>query len=504
MYPDRLTTLLGNYRVGTADCLTDRGLVALAQAQNYRRQVQARMKPIDSDGIKKLPVAQYHVSRKIDGEFNCLVYQAGEAILVNPGGTVRVGLDFLDEIANEFTVDGIHRTVIAGELWFARPNGRERVHDVTRVARCPESEGELARLAFSAFDIIEWDGQIFGSFQEMWSLLDSYMQTPHYDWLKTPDEIMRRFNANTSNGYEGIVLRSDLAGSYKVKPRHSIDAVVIGYTEREARIHDLLVALMRPDGTYQILGRVGTGFSDQERRNWHCDLQELAVECDYIETNDGVAYQMVWPRHVIEISVLDLITNSTRGAPIASMCLCWQTAIQSTPITEPGPYPKRVTGVAAETMGHWRSIRKMPLAAMISPVLVGIREDKSRNPADLRLTQVTDLVEVQGADTDPRELEMPKIEVLRREVFTKQLKGKTMVRKLVMWATHKSAAAVGSSSAATAADFPAYVIHLTDYSPDRAEPLQRDIRVSNSREQIAQLWEELVKEKVVKGWVAAA
>src|SRR5215468_2663557 len=164
IYPDRLTTLLGNYRVGTADCLIDRGLVVLAQSQDYRRQVQARMKPIDADGIKKLPVAQYHVSRKIDGEFNCLVCQDGEAILVNPGGTVRVGLDFLDEIANEFTVDGIRRAVIAGELWFARPNGRERVHDVTRVARRPESEGELARLAFSAFDIIEWDGQTFGSF----------------------------------------------------------------------------------------------------------------------------------------------------------------------------------------------------------------------------------------------------------------------------------------------------------------------------------------------------
>jgi hypothetical protein len=33
--------------------------------------------------------------------------------------------------------------------------------------------------------------------------------------------------------------------------------------------------------------------------------------------------------------------------------------------------------------------------------------------------------------------------------------------------------------------------------------LQRDIRVSNSRAQIDQLYDGLVKEKVVKGWVAA-
>ena len=50
------------------------------------------------------------------------------------------------------------------------------------------------------------------------------------------------------------------------------------------------------------------------------------------------------------------------------------------------------------------------------------------------------------------------------------------------------------------AEYPAYIIACTDYSPDRAEPLQRDIRVSNSRTQIEQLWDDLAKEKIVKGW----
>ena len=44
------------------------------------------------------------------------------------------------------------------------------------------------------------------------------------------------------------------------------------------------------------------------------------------------------------------------------------------------------------------------------------------------------------------------------------------------------------------------MLAVTDYSADRAEPLQRDIRVSNSRDQIDQLWDELVREKIVKGW----
>ena len=79
-------------------------------------------------------------------------------------------------------------------------------------------------------------------------------------------------------------------------------------------------------------------------------------------------------------------------------------------------------------------------------------------------------------------------------MWTKQLKGQTAVRKLVMWETHKG----GDGS-----DFPAYVVHLTDYSPNRKTPLERDIRVSNSREQIEELWQELAAEYVVKGWIKA-
>src|SRR5437870_1773543 len=108
-----------------------------------------------------------------------------------------------------------------------------------------------------------------------------------------------------------MVLRSDTAGSYKVQPRHTIDAVVIGFTEgtddRKGMVHDLLLALMRADGTFQVLGRVGSGFTDQQRRDWFCDLEDWVVASDYVESNDGVAYRMDWPRHVLEISCLDVI-----------------------------------------------------------------------------------------------------------------------------------------------------------------------------------------------------
>jgi hypothetical protein len=479
-HPDRLEILLGGYAVGDASCLTDPGLVAIAQ--DYRRRVQARMKPIDADSIKKLPVANYHVSRKIDGEFNCLVYQEGEAILVNPGGTVRAGLPDLAIFEWNMQAAQYRRAIIAGELWYDRGEARERVHDVTRFARRPESETDLLNLRFSAFDIIDLDGRQFESFQDMWIALEQVMSdqlpVPEYYWLNTPDETASQFATWTADGHEGIVLRSDAAGSYKVKPRHSIDAVVIGFTEgtdeRRGMIHDLLVALMRADGTYHVLGRVGSGFTDAERREWLCDLQDQVVASDYVEANDGMAYRMVRPTWVIEISVLELITQSTRGEPIKSMVL------------------------DREGDGCWRIVRKMPLAAMISPQFVRRRDDKSVNPVDLRLEQISSLVDVPLADCDARHFTLPKSEVLRREVYTKQLKGQTMVRKLVMWQTNKT-----EDQEAGGRHFPAYVIAFTDYSPNRKTPLERDIRVSNSREQIDELWGGLVKENIVKGWIAA-
>jgi hypothetical protein len=75
-----------------------------------------------------------------------------------------------------------------------------------------------------------------------------------------------------------------------------------------------------------------------------------------------------------------------------------------------------------------------------------------------------------------RELSLPQSKILRREVYTKVLKGQEMVRKLVLWQTNKPAP-----------DYPAYAVAVTDFSPGRKTPLERDIRVSNSVEQIEQL-----------------
>jgi hypothetical protein len=233
----------------------------------------------------------------------------------------------------------------------------------------------------------------------------------------------------------------------------------------------MLVAVMRKEGTLHVLGRVGGGFTDDQRKEMLSDLKDMVVQSEYSEVSaDHVAYQMVRPEWVAEISCLDLVSQNTRGGPVGRMVLDWQ-----------------------PNNGHslYKTVRRLPLASVISPQFVRRRDDKTVQPTDVRIAQVADLVELPQADKDSRQLVLPKSEVLRREVYVKELKGEQMVRKLVLWKTNKHEAAD---------DYPAYVVHLTDFSPNRKDPLARELRISSSFEQILQLFEQMKSENITKGW----
>ncbi len=60
---------------------------------------------------------------------------------------------------------------------------------------------------------------------------------------------------------EGLVVRSEQPVVFKVKPKHSIDAVVAGYTEgigeNSGQVRDIMFAVMREDGNFQLIGVTG-------------------------------------------------------------------------------------------------------------------------------------------------------------------------------------------------------------------------------------------------------
>lgn len=476
----RFEIKLGDYAVGSSTMLSDPSI--LATTQDYRRRVSGQMIPLDKPSIReRIPSSEYHVSRKVDGEFTMLVFRDDEIFTINPGGTVRMGMPWQEEARKQLVSAGVRDALIVGELYVENKDRRPRVHDVVAVARQPQTMANLERLRFAVFDIVSLDvkpsgehfAETFAQIQKLFG--DGTLVHPvEAKRLKDPSEIEQLFEEWVEKeDAEGLVVRSDDAGMFKVKPRHTLDAVVIGFTEsvddRQGMMHDLLLAVVRADGSMHVLSRVGGGFSEELRRQMLSDLKDMAVESEYAEVNsDHVAYQMVRPDWVIEISCLDVISQNTRGGTINRMVLDYD-------------HEKKM----------YKVVRRMPLCTVISPQFVRMREDKKAHPADVRISQISDLVEVSQVDVDAREFALPKTNMLRREVFTKLLKGETMVRKFVLLKTNKES---------VSDEYPAYVIHYTDFSPNRKDALAREVLISNSVDQIESLYQALKDENVKKGW----
>lgn len=480
----KLTIKAGGYGIGTSSVLTDPML--LPRVQNFRRQFGARMQAMDkSRAAKKIPPGDYLISRKVDGEFTVLVFDGDSVFTLNPGGTVRTGLPLMKEAADLLKKAGMKSGMIAGELYVKRPDGkRSRVHDVSRVARNPENADALKSLNFAVFDIIETNGEPdLRTFAEKWEALVSIFDGG--DLVHPVETVTGSKSADVVTQFElwvekedaeGVVARSDSAGVFKIKPRHTLDVVVIGFTEgiddRSGMLHDLLLAVMRTDGSFHIVGRVGGGFTDDQRVNYLSDLKDMIVGSEYTEVNsDRVAYEMVKPMWVIEISCLDFVAQTTRGGPIDRMVLHW-----------------------SADGNQWDAIRSLPLVSIISPQFERIRDDKEAHSKDVALTQLTGIVEIEMAEKTVEDLSLPKSAILKREVRVKELKGKQMVRKLMMWQTNKHE----QSDA-----YPAYVVYLSDFSPNRADPLNREIRVSNDKAQADVMWAALEEKFFVRGWKEA-
>src|ERR1700678_1810208 len=135
--PSGLQMLFGSYGVGKASSMVD-PFVPL-KAQEYRRNLASRMMALENVYVKeKLPATDCFVSRKVDGECTLVLIDGKQCCSVNPGGVVRAGLPFMEEAAELLGKTKSKQMLLAGELYVDRPEGRPRVHDVSRLARQPE------------------------------------------------------------------------------------------------------------------------------------------------------------------------------------------------------------------------------------------------------------------------------------------------------------------------------------------------------------------------------
>ncbi len=475
----QFTQKIGGYMIGPATALENFSLQV--KAQDFKRRISGLLYPTNGDEIaEKLPKSGRLVaSRKIDGEFCLLCFDGREALTVNPGGTVRAGLPCILEAAAILKAAGVGSAIIACELFHRkRQDGRERVHDAIRVIRNPRDESELNDISLAPFGIVELDDSTITEWgvalERLAKLFDGakLVRTVDFERIESSSDAARLYDKWVlEENSEGLVVWGE-QGGWKIKPTHTIDAAVIGFSEsvedRKGMLHDLLVGVKRPDETFHILTRVGGGFSEKQRRDLFGELKESLAPSNYTEVNsDHVAYEMVRPKFVIELKCLDIISEKARGGEINRMVVEWQ------------PDDAR-----------WVACRRLPFVSIISPQFVRLRDDKRASLADIHIRQIDGIVPIPDVDVRVDDIQLPKSEMVERVVYTKSQGDKMMVRKFLLWKTNKEASR----------DFLPFVVYYTDFSSGRAEPIARNIQPANTVEQANAMFAEMIEKSIKKGW----
>lgn len=477
----RFTAKKGDYRTGKATDLADPSLQL--RAQEYRRKLSAAMRPVAAQDILEIPTARgYQVMRKYDGEFTYVMFDGDKVLSVNPGGTVRVGLPCFDEAERLLKKAKVGSCVLAAELYATGLKGnRNQVQETVKLLRSPSSEAALKKIGLAVFDIVEDDGKPVSEAAEVSKLLKKWFgkgKLVHPAGAVKTDKLDRIAELFTEwaigEAAEGLVVRHDRLGWFKIKSRHNIDAAIIGFSEgtenRKGMLHDILVAVVRDDGTFHELARVGGGFTEDDRREIFEEMRRRIVPSEYVAVNnDYVAYEMVHPGPVVEISCLDMIRENSKGDPVKRMVLDFDGE-------------------------RYSALSRMPIVSVISPQFVRMREDKEANVEDVNIRQVSGLVPVADADKPVRASELTPSRLLERTVYTKTMRGGRMVRKLLLWKTNKE----------DRGEFPGYVVYLTDFSPNRQNPLERDIRIANNEQDARQLFTAMAEKNFLTGWEKVA
>ena len=455
--------------------MTDSRLESLAR--RYKASVAGRYRAIRPGDLQLIPHAPCFVSRKIDGELWLAELHQGKACLFARGGRlIEKGpvLDALKSVAR----DCQQPLVIAGELHVpATGEARERVGDVAAAL----ADGKQQSLAFAAFDVVELDGSAppadyHQRLEILQRLVDSDAMHPisvvATEELQEPGELRSHVQNWVESGKaEGLVVRSSVGEIYKIKPSFSLDAVVVGFTTRASepdQVRSVLLGLQRTEGSIQLLGACGNLPGEAMRRELLADL--LPLECPSSfrhSSSDGNLYRFVNPAVVLELNCTDLQNEDSSGDPIRRWAL------------------------RHEAQGGWKPIVDAIAVSMIHPVVVRRRTDKQASALDVRVSQLQEVLPDLDPDAvlEPREL--PRSTLVRRQVWSKEGKGGLAVRKLLLWKSGKDEVWPG---------WPTWLVHFTDYSPDRKTPLERTIRSALSEGEAQQIADALIAENIKKGW----
>ncbi len=474
-FADEWTDYGGGRKAGVG-ALTDDELAQ--KLKNYKKLVAKRYRVIDRDRFPKFaPDGDIYISAKLDGELWFLVKRGGEVALVAYNGRVLQGVPVATEA--EKLLESAGDIILPGELFALPPEGDGRPR-VGHVALCLGDDDLAKNLGFRAFDLLEDEEEnfLYKPYEERWSRVTDLLGGGKRV-APIPTEIGDRSLAADkydewvrSEKFEGLVLRSDAGITFKVKPYKTVDAVVIAFGERDAdgrpEVRELTLGLLRDDGTWHVLGTVGTGFTEDARKDWHDRLSAIEKPSSFRMANrEGTLCRFVDPTVIVEIKCSDIVDTDSRDMPVRRMTLNYD-----------------------EDEG-WSSIAPLPIVSLIHPRLERERDDKEIDVQSVGLDQIFQHVPFTGRDAKATARDLSESEVIRRGVYKKETKGKVAVRKYV---------AIKTNKADEDPNYPPYVIYYTDFSSGRKDPLKTDLRVTPDEDMLDAYIAEWLVDNVKRGW----
>lgn len=245
----------------------------LRTLRNYKAQIAKRYRAVPPEQLAQaLPEAGLWISPKIDGELWFLVKRAGEIALCATNGRVIVGTSTLAEA--DTALGDAPDLIVAGELYAASlgSDDRPRPHHVSLALGAEPREEALA---FAPFDLVELAGadqSVVPYGKRLETLAQWFADGVRVRLVATEEggatEAKRLYQERVvSNAFEGIVVRTGGGVPFKIKSTLTIDAVVVAYGERVvqgvAEVRELSLAVLRPDGGYQLISTVGNGFAGE-------------------------------------------------------------------------------------------------------------------------------------------------------------------------------------------------------------------------------------------------
>ena len=464
-------------RVAMSGGIADVVLMSVATA--FRSAVTRRFRMLPARHIAQTLAGATSVipSVKYDGEGTFVYFDADRDLCVAfnaPSGKARIDLACTEHARHLLGARGHRRALFCAELYLKSGAGRSRVSDVIHTTSNGTAE-ERGRLALAFYDVVMLDGRDLRGYQQAyastWELLGDLFGTDEAGAChRVAGEVLPAsavpawFGAVTGRGLEGIVVRlTDGETTYKIKPALTVDTVAIGYVEGpfEGRygVLSILCALTGPDGrTLQGLCRVGSGLTDEQRESLLETLSARKIDAPlHMADGEGRPITFVRPGLVIEVEGEALREEALDGTPVVNQRFVWDGEAL------------RFAGVS-------------PSPRLTHATFGCVREDKTWDDGGTRMSQVMSEPAV-ARTMQPRPQDGGDPSIILREVSVK----KDAVRKITV--VHRDDPR-----------FARYAIHWTDFSPGRKDPLQRETRIAETAERLAEIVDAYRVEASKRGW----